>query len=387
MYIPALFRLTDSETIREFVNDNGFGLLISSVNGKFWATHVPMLLTKDKDQKDILTGHLSKANIQWKEFEKSEEVMVVFTGNHSYISSSWYDHENVPTWNYLAVHVYGTIQIIEGDDLKEELARMVKKYESGLPNPVSVETMTESFVQKEMKGIVGFRISISEIQAAQKLSQNRDDKNYLRIIEGLENKGDPDSLEMAGIMKEKRQISIEKINIREVTHKDISRLQKIGRDTFYETFSEENTKENMEKYLDEGFSLEKVTAELNNPDSQFYFAELKNNVIGYLKLNFGPSQTELKDNKALEIERIYVLKEFQGRRVGQLLYEKAMQTAILADAEYVWLGVWEKNPKAINFYKKNGFIVFDKHIFKLGDDEQTDLMMKLEIRTDKMSFK
>jgi predicted FMN-binding regulatory protein PaiB/ribosomal protein S18 acetylase RimI-like enzyme len=380
MYIPALFKLTDSETIREFVNGNGFGILIGSVNGKFWATHVPMLLTKDKDQKDILTGHLSKANLQWKEFEKSEEVMVVFTGNHSYISSSWYDHENVPTWNYLAVHVYGTIQIIEGAELKEELARMVNKYESGLPNPVSVETMTESFVQKEMRGIIGFRISISEIQAAQKLSQNRDDKNYLRIIEGLENKGDTDSLEMAGIMKEKRQINIEKINIREVTHKDIYHLQKIGRDTFFETFSGENTEENMQKYLDEGFSLEKLTAELNNPDSQFYFAELKNKVIGYLKLNFGPSQTELKDNKALEIERIYILKEFQGRRVGQLLYEKAIQTAIQADAEYVWLGVWENNPRAINFYKKNGFIEFDRHIFKLGDDEQTDLMMKLEIK-------
>jgi transcriptional regulator len=170
MYIPGLFKITDSETIREFINDNGFGMLISSVNGKFWATHVPMLLTKGKDHKDILTGHLSKANFQWKEFEKSQEVMVVFPGNHSYISSSWYDHENVPTWNYLAVHVYGTIHIIEGDELKEELAKIVDKYESDIPNPVSVGRMTESFVQREMKGIVGFKISISEIQAAQKLS-------------------------------------------------------------------------------------------------------------------------------------------------------------------------------------------------------------------------
>jgi transcriptional regulator len=165
-----------------------------------------MLLEKDKDQKDILTGHLSKANIQWKEFEKSQEVLVVFPANHSYISSSWYDHENVSTWNYLAVHVYGTIHIIEGAELKEELAKIVNKYEFDMPNPVSVDRMTESFVQSEMKGIVGFKISISEIQAAQKLSQNRDDKNYLRIIEGLENKGDPDSLEMAKIMREKKQI-------------------------------------------------------------------------------------------------------------------------------------------------------------------------------------
>jgi ribosomal protein S18 acetylase RimI-like enzyme len=172
---------------------------------------------------------------------------------------------------------------------------------------------------------------------------------------------------------------MEKIIIREVTHKDIYQLQKIGKETFFETFSDGNTEENMKKYLEEGFSLEKLTAELNNQDSQFYFAELDKNIIGYLKLNVGSSQTELKDNKALEIERIYILKEHQGKKVGQLLYEKAFQIAMLAKAEYIWLGVWEENPRAINFYKKNGFIEFDKHIFKLGDDEQTDQMMKLEL--------
>jgi diamine N-acetyltransferase len=170
-----------------------------------------------------------------------------------------------------------------------------------------------------------------------------------------------------------------RINIKKVAHNDILQLQKIGRQTFFETFSDQNTEENMKKYLDEGFSLEKLTAELNNADSQFYFAELNNIIIGYLKLNLGPSQTELKDNKALEIERIYVLKDFQGKKAGQMLYEKAVQTAKQTNAEYIWLGVWEENPRAINFYMKNGFIVFDKHIFKLGDDEQTDLMMRLDL--------
>ncbi len=172
---------------------------------------------------------------------------------------------------------------------------------------------------------------------------------------------------------------METINIQRVSLNDIYKLQKISRVTFFETFADGNTEENMKKYLEEGLSIDKLTAELNNQDSHFYFAELNNTIIGYLKVNFGPSQTELKDNKALEIERIYVLKEFQGKRVGQLLYEKAIQTAMLANAEYVWLGVWEENPKAISFYKKNGFIEFDRHIFKLGDDEQTDLMMKLRL--------
>lgn len=170
------------------------------------------------------------------------------------------------------------------------------------------------------------------------------------------------------------------INIRSVSPGNIDELQKIGRQTFSETFSAVNTEENMNKYLDEGFSVEKLKAELRNPDSGFYFAELEGNVIGYLKLNFGQSQTELKDDKALEIERIYVLAEYHGRKVGQLLYGKAIEIAREKNATYVWLGVWDQNSRAIAFYRKNGFVEFDKHIFRLGDDEQTDIMMKLELK-------
>ena len=114
-------------------------------------------------------------------------------------------------------------------------------------------------------------------------------------------------------------------------------------------------------------------------NAELYFAMLNNQVVGYLKLNFGQAQTELKDDKALEIERIYVLQEFHGKKIGQLLYEKAIQIAKQANMDYVWLGVWEENERAINFYKKNGFVAFDKHLFKLGDDEQTDIMMKLQL--------
>lgn len=169
------------------------------------------------------------------------------------------------------------------------------------------------------------------------------------------------------------------IEIRKVTLCDIEHLQKIGRQTFQETFSASNSEENMQNYLQEAFSEEKLTAEINDENSEFYFAILDKEIIGYLKLNFGASQTELKDNKALEIERIYVLKAFYGKSVGQVLYDKAIQIARQKEAEYVWLGVWEENPRAISFYKKNGFMEFDKHLFKLGDDEQTDIMMKLKL--------
>jgi ribosomal protein S18 acetylase RimI-like enzyme len=150
-------------------------------------------------------------------------------------------------------------------------------------------------------------------------------------------------------------IEINKIGIAELIQ-----LQEIGRQTFSETFSAGNSEENMKNYLEEGFSEEKLSQELNDPNTAFYFATEDDVVIGYLK-----------------IERIYVLKDFHGKSVGQVLYNKAIDIAKEKKTKYVWLGVWEENPRAISFYKKNGFVEFDKHIFILGDDEQTDIMMKL----------
>lgn len=172
---------------------------------------------------------------------------------------------------------------------------------------------------------------------------------------------------------------MEAIKIKQIGLADMEQLQIIGRQTFIETFAEANTKQNMQKYLEEGFTADKLTSELTNANSEFYFAEFDNKVIGYLKINFGEAQTELRDQHALEVERIYVLKEYQGKKFGQILYNIALDRAKQSGANYLWLGVWEQNKKAINFYKKNGFIEFDKHIFKLGNDEQTDIMMKLPI--------
>jgi transcriptional regulator len=204
MYIPKYYKNEDLTVVKAFIDANGFAILVSQVDGRPWATHVPLLLDKNAGGRDILSGHLSKANNQWKGFDGKSEVMAIFSGPQSYISSSWYDHENVPTWNYLAVHVYGIIHIVKGDLLKIQLSRMVDKYESGLKNRIHLDTMSKEFLENEMKGIVGFEIEITEIQAASKLSQNRDSKNYNRIIEGLTLKGDKDSLEMARIMKKRK---------------------------------------------------------------------------------------------------------------------------------------------------------------------------------------
>ena len=157
---------------------------------------------------------------------------------------------------------------------------------------------------------------------------------------------------------------------------DIAELQKIARQTFSETFGEANTEDNMTAYLEASFSHERLMAELNDREAELYFAVHDKKVIGYLKVNVGQSQTELRQDNALEIERIYVSKQFLGRHVGRHLLLKAMELAQRRKVDYVWLGVWEKNHRARAFYQKHGFIAFDKHIFKLGDDEQIDIMMK-----------
>ena len=173
---------------------------------------------------------------------------------------------------------------------------------------------------------------------------------------------------------------METVEIKKIGVEAIEKLQQIGTQTFFETFAEVNSEENMKEYLENNFSIERLTHELTNPNSAFYFAVRGTEILGYLKVNFGEEQTELKDKNALEIERIYVLKEFHGAKIGQLLYDKAIQIAKKQDLNYLWLGVWEENHRAINFYKKNCFTEFDKHIFKLGDDEQTDLLMKLTLK-------
>lgn len=172
---------------------------------------------------------------------------------------------------------------------------------------------------------------------------------------------------------------MDKTNIRKITPEDLDQLRSLAVRTFTESFAGMNTEENMRQYLAEAFSPEKLAEELNSPGAAFYFATVNDRVAGYLKINTGQVQTELAGQNGLEIERIYVLQEFQGQKIGQKLFDTAMQIAQQQKCDYVWLGVWEENRKAIRFYRKNGFVVFDQHIFKLGEDPQTDLMMRKEI--------
>jgi diamine N-acetyltransferase len=164
------------------------------------------------------------------------------------------------------------------------------------------------------------------------------------------------------------------MNIRIATIEDINQLCEIGKVTFVETYGEQNTPENLNNYLQEKFNKKQISDEIQTPKTIFLLVELENDPIGYAKMRF--NLEENADEKALEIERIYISKQYHGQKYGAMLMQKCIDVAIENKYESIWLGVWEHNPKAINFYQKWGFEVFGEHIFQLGDDAQTDFLMK-----------
>lgn len=188
MYIPDIYKNENQEEIKNFLYNNSFGILVNQTNGKLCATHIPLEFDTKTNGKQILQGHIWKENPQWKGFLDNDKVLAIFSGAHSYISSSWYDHENVPTWNYIAVHVYGTIKIIHGEAVIESLKKLVDKYEQNSEKPVRVGDFSKKTMM-QTRAIVAFEIEIKEIQAVHKLSQNRDDKNYKNIVSELKKTG------------------------------------------------------------------------------------------------------------------------------------------------------------------------------------------------------
>ncbi|MEP5612662.1 MAG: GNAT family N-acetyltransferase [Cyclobacteriaceae bacterium] len=169
------------------------------------------------------------------------------------------------------------------------------------------------------------------------------------------------------------------IVVRDVKSSEIETLRSIGEITFTESFESKNCKSNFEQYVSKNFSMPKILEEFENPGSQFYFATLSEKIVGYLKINVGNAQTEDTLESAMEVERIYVLAEHQGKRIGQVLFDKALDLARSQNLKRIWLGVWDQNIDAIRFYERNGFVKFTSHPFKLGDEDQTDILMKMEL--------
>jgi transcriptional regulator len=200
MYIPELYKNENQGEINAFLQKNSFGILVNQTNQKLWATHIPLELDENENGKSILFGHISKENPQWESFESDANVLAIFSGPHTYISSSWYEKENVPTWNYIAVHVYGKIKIIEGEAVVASLKKLTDKYEQNSENPVRVEELSAK-TMRQVAGIVAFEIEIESIEAVKKISQNRNKKDYHNIISELEKTEETSALEVANVMK------------------------------------------------------------------------------------------------------------------------------------------------------------------------------------------
>lgn len=198
MFTPTHYQNDDINEIKDFLRSNSFGILINQVDGKPWATHIPLELDLDSSGNDILVGHIAKANPQWKYFQEDAQVLCIFNGPHSYVSSSWYTEEEVPTWNYIAIHVYGTLKIQTEAALLESLHKLVDKYEAGSKEPVSSRDMSAK-TMRQIKGVVGFEIKVEDIQATYKLSQGRE-HDHPKIISELEER-DAGSKAVADAMK------------------------------------------------------------------------------------------------------------------------------------------------------------------------------------------
>lgn len=203
MYIPKYYKITDFEEIKDFIQNNSFATIVSIRKGKPIAAHIPVLLNKIQDDY-YLTGHLAYGNPLWKTFEDVNDLLVIFNGPHAYISSSWYEHEDVPTWNYQAVHVYGKASLMEGKELEQDLTSLLEKYEKFREKPVLWDKLSPELLQQEIKGIKGFKIKIDEVQAAYKLSQNRNANDYANIISELYKEQQPQADALVEAMKKNR---------------------------------------------------------------------------------------------------------------------------------------------------------------------------------------
>jgi len=201
MHIPKLYREEDHAKITEFIKGHGFPVLVSHDGEKLLATHLPVEVLEGADGSLTILGHMSRANPQWKSFGE-QEVLLIFQGAHTYISPRWYNHVNVPTWNYMNVHAYGKVRILEGQELHDLLSQLVKKHE--VDTGYSMEGLPADMVEKEIRGVAGFALLVTRTEAAYKLSQNRDDESYANIVKELEKRGDDDSAAVAREMKSRR---------------------------------------------------------------------------------------------------------------------------------------------------------------------------------------
>jgi len=202
MYIPAAFAEQDLNRLYEFIEQHSFGLLVSQVDAAPFATHLPFLLDRAAGPHGALIGHVARANPQWRE-AGGQTVLAIFSGPHAYISPTWYEAEQVvPTWNYVAVHAYGRIQIIEDEGaLLKIVQETVRFYESVMPRPWSFDG-SGTFAERMLAQIVGFRIEIDKIEGKWKLNQNQPVERRQKVVQALQQgHGDENAEAVAAMMR------------------------------------------------------------------------------------------------------------------------------------------------------------------------------------------
>ena len=208
MYIPHSFKETDQELIAAFLKEHGFATLVSTDGGRPVATHL-LLETRRLDVgRLVLSGHMSRENPQWKTFDSATEILAIFQGPHSYVSAAWYSVQSAPTWNYISVHAYGLPRIIEDrDELRSLLKRLVDSQEGAYPadGRYTIESLPEEVLQGMMNGVVGFEVMVTRIEAAAKMSQNRNAGDFQNIIDKLKAREDAGSRDVAAEMERRRK--------------------------------------------------------------------------------------------------------------------------------------------------------------------------------------
>lgn len=202
MYVPTAFAVTDQARLHDFIAGHSFGLLVSAHAAEPFATHLPFLLEREAGPHGTLLGHLARANPQWRDLD-GQRVLAIFSGPHAYVPPTWYEAADVvPTWNYVAVHAYGTARVLESpDDLARILAAAVDTYERAMPRPWPLDTGTAYF-QKMVRAVVGFRIEIDRLEGKWKLNQNHPPERREKVRRVLEQSADPDAAAVARLMRE-----------------------------------------------------------------------------------------------------------------------------------------------------------------------------------------
>ncbi len=204
MYVPHYNLEKDWKEISKVIRENSFGVLITTKDGSPLATHIPIELDKNEAGENVLRGHVAKANPQWKTFDSNEEALAIFMAPHHYISSSWYNEMSVPTWNYIAIHVYGKLKIANAGDLKNSLRKLMDTYEVISEKPQKLDALPADYVDGLMKGVVGFEMTMDRVEARFKLSQNKSSRDYQNVMRELNALDDYNAKWIAGEMERRK---------------------------------------------------------------------------------------------------------------------------------------------------------------------------------------